>query len=200
MPKRFVHTHVHSDYSLLEGTAKIDALVAAAVADEQPALALTDHGNLCGAVEFYASCRKAGIKPLVGTEVYVAPRSRRDRERNPVAGFNLVLLAQNETGYRNLIKLSTRSHTEGFYYVPRVDKELLGALGDGLIAQSADLWGEPGYYARHDETDRALRAAEEMRDLFGDRYYLEIQRNGREGQKRVNAQILDISARTGIPS
>ncbi|MDJ0976141.1 MAG: DNA polymerase III subunit alpha [Planctomycetota bacterium] len=199
MPKRFVHTHVHSDYSLLEGTAKITDLVAAAVADEQPALALTDHGNLCGAVEFYSHCKKAGIKPLIGSEVYVAPRSRRDRERNPVSGFNLVLLAQNEVGYRNLIKLSTRSFTEGFYYVPRVDKTLLAELGQGLIAQSSDLWGEPGYYARHDETDRARRAAEEMRDIFGDRYYLEIQRNGREGQKRVNAQILEIAEATGIP-
>ncbi|MFV1958714.1 MAG: PHP domain-containing protein, partial [Planctomycetota bacterium] len=104
----FVHTHVHSDYSLLDGAAKIPDLVAAAVRCDQPALALTDHGNLCGAIEFYQTCRKHGLSPLVGLEAYLAPHGRKDRERNPVAAFHLVLLAQDEQGYRNLIKLSSR--------------------------------------------------------------------------------------------
>ncbi len=195
----FVHTHVHSDYSLLDGAAKIKDLVASAVRYEQPALALTDHGNLCGAIEFYKACRKQGVKPLVGLEAYLAPHSRRDRERNPVAAFHLILLAQNETGYRNLIKLSSRAFTEGFYYVPRIDKELLAAHSEGLIAQSACLSGEPSYYARHDDLKRATHAAREMKEILGDRYYLELQRNGCEGQAKVNETLIKIGRAEGIP-
>ncbi|MHC5009989.1 MAG: DNA polymerase III subunit alpha, partial [Planctomycetota bacterium] len=199
MVRPFVHTHVHSDYSLLDGAAKIPALVGAAARFDQPALALTDHGNLCGAIEFYRACKKKGVKPIIGIEAYLAPRSRRDRERNPVAAHHLILLAQNETGYRNLIKLSTRSFTEGFYYVPRIDKELLSELNEGLIAQSACLSGEPSYYARHDDLARATQAAVDMRDIFGDRYYLELQRNGCDGQEKVNQALLKIGAENGIP-
>ena len=110
-----------------------------------------------------------------------------------------MLLAQNETGYRNLIKLSTRSYTEGFYYAPRVDKELLGQLNEGIIAQSACLSGEPSYYARHGDLARATRAAVDMRDIFGDRYYLELQRNGCDGQEEVNQALLRIGRENGIP-
>jgi DNA polymerase-3 subunit alpha len=198
MPPGFVHTHVHSDYSLIDGAAKVRDLVAAAARDDQPALALTDHGNLCGAIEFYKACRKAGVKPLVGIEAYLAPRSRFDRQRNPVAAHHVILIAQDLTGYRNLIKLSTRSFTEGFYYVPRMDKELLSAHNEGLLCQSACLSGEPSYYARHDDRRRALEAATEMRDIFGDRYYLEIQRNGTEGQEPVNEILLDIAREQAI--
>ncbi len=198
-PRDFVHTHVHSDYSLLDGAAKIPDLVGAAARFSQPALALTDHGNLCGAIEFYRECRQQGVKPLVGIEAYLAPHSRFDRERNPVAAFHVILLAQNQTGYRNLIKLSTRSFTEGFYYVPRIDKELLSELGEGLIAQSACLSGEPSYWARHDDVARARKAAGEMRDVFGDRYYLELQRNGCEGQEKVNQVLLALGRELGIP-
>jgi DNA polymerase-3 subunit alpha len=199
MSRTFVHTHVHSDYSLLDGAAKVRDLVAAAARHEQPALALTDHGNLCGAVDFDKTCQKAGIKPLVGIEAYVAPHSRFDRQKNPVAAHHLILIAQDETGYRNLIKLSTRSFTEGFYYVPRIDKELLAAHADGLICQSACLSGEAAYYARHDDARRATQAALEMRDIFGDRYYLEIQRNGTEGQEPVNQILLAIARAHDIP-
>ena len=143
MARTFVHTHVHSDYSLIDGAAKVKDLVAAAVRCEQPALALTDHGNMCGAIDFYKTCRKEGINPLVGIEAYLAPQSRFDRQKNPVAAHHLILMAQNETGYRNLIKLSSRAFTEGFYYVPRMDKELLAAHSEGLITQSACLSGEP---------------------------------------------------------
>ncbi|MFO0933055.1 MAG: PHP domain-containing protein [Planctomycetota bacterium] len=142
----FVHTHVHSHYSLLDGASQVDDLVAAAAKAGQPALALTDHGNLCGAISFYKACKAAGIKPLVGLEAYLAPKSRFDRAKNPVSAHHLILIAMNQTGYRNLIKLSSRSFTEGFYYVPRVDKELLAAHHEGIIAQSACLSGEPCYY------------------------------------------------------
>jgi DNA polymerase-3 subunit alpha len=199
MARTFVHTHVHSDYSLLDGAAKIDDLVAAAARFEQPALALTDHGNLSGAIEFYKACKAKGVKPLVGIEAYLAPRSRFDREKNPVAAHHVILLAQDLTGYRNLIRLSTKAYTEGFYYVPRIDKELLAQHHGGLIAQSACLSGEPSYYARHDDLDRAARAAGEMKAIFGDRYYLELQRNGCDGQEKVNQALRKIGAALGIP-
>ncbi len=195
----FVHTHVHSDHSLLDGAAKVSDLVRAAVRYEQPALALTDHGNLCGAIDFYKQARKAGIQPILGIEAYLAPRSRHDREKNPVAAHHVILLAQDRTGWRNLIKLSTRSFTEGFYYVPRIDRELLAAHNEGIICQSACLSGEPSYYARHDDLARATQAALEMKEIFGDRYYLELQRNGTEGQEPVNQALLQIARRSGIP-
>jgi DNA polymerase-3 subunit alpha len=197
--RTFVHTHVHSDYSLLDGAAKVEDLVAAAARFEQPALALTDHGNLCGAIEFYKACKAQGVKPILGLEAYLAPRSRFDREKNPVAAHHLILLAQDLEGWRNLIKLSTRSFTEGFYYVPRIDKELLARCSGGLIAQSACLSGEPSYYARHDDLARATHAAAEMQSIFGDRYYLELQRNGCAGQEQVNVALRAIARELGIP-
>jgi DNA polymerase-3 subunit alpha len=199
MPRTFVHTHVHSDYSLIDGAAKVADLVAAAARCEQPALALTDHGNLCGAIDFYKTARRQGVKPLVGIEAYLAPHSRHDRQKNPVAAHHVILLAQDERGYRNLIKVSSRAFTEGFYYVPRVDKELLAAHNAGLICQSACLSGEVAYYARHDDLPRATHAAMEMHDIFGDRYYLEIQRNGTEGQEKVNQVLLRIARDQGLP-
>jgi len=152
----------------------------------------------CGAIDFYKTARKAGIKPLVGIEAYLAPQSRLDRQKNPVAAHHVILLAQNETGYRNLIKLSSRAFTEGFYYVPRLDKELLAAHNEGLICQAACLSGEPSYYANHDDVARATQAALEMREIFGDRYYLEIQRNGTDGQEKVNQALLTIGREQGI--
>jgi DNA polymerase-3 subunit alpha len=195
----FVHTHVHSDYSLLDGAAKVEDLVESAAKCEHPALALTDHGNLCGAIEFYKACVAKGVKPIVGLEAYLAPKSRHDRQRNPVAAHHLILLAMNETGYRNLIKLSTRSYTEGFYYVPRIDKELLSRHSEGLIAQSACLSGEPDYYLRCGDLPRAVQAAAEMKAIFGDRYYLELQRNGCDGQEPVNQGLVQIARELSIP-
>ncbi len=199
MPPAFVHTHVHSHYSLLDGAAQVDDLVASAARFEQPALALTDHGNLCGAIEFYKACRAKGIKPIVGLEAYLAPRSRFDRAKNPVAAHHLILLAMNATGYRNLIKLSSRSFTEGFYYVPRVDKELLARHSEGIIAQSACISGEPCYYLRCGDRARAVQAAAEMKTIFGDRYYLELQRNGCDGQEEVNQGLISIARELKIP-
>ncbi|MCC7136967.1 MAG: DNA polymerase III subunit alpha [Planctomycetes bacterium] len=195
----FVHTHVHSHYSLLDGAAQVADLVAAAARYEQPALALTDHGNLCGAVEFYKACKAKGVKPILGLEAYLAPKSRFDRTKNPVVAHHLILLAMNETGYRNLIKLSSRSFTEGFYYVPRVDKELLAAHHEGIIAQSACLSGEPSYYVRNGDLARAAQGAGEMKAIFGDRYYLELQRNGCDGQEEVNQGLVRIAREQRIP-
>ncbi|MFM8385347.1 MAG: DNA polymerase III subunit alpha [Planctomycetia bacterium] len=198
--RTFVHTHVHSDYSLLDGAAKVEDLVEAAARFEQPALALTDHGSLSGAIEFYKACKAKGVKPLLGLEAYLAPRSRRDREKNPVAAHHVILIAQDLVGWRNLMTLSSASYLEGFYYVPRVDKELLARHHQGLIVQSACLSGEPSYYARHDDLTRARQAAAEMQAIFGDRYYLELQRNGCEGQEKVNQALLGISRELGIPT
>src|SRR5205814_111767 len=155
--------------------------------------------NLCGAIEFYKACRARGVKPIIGLEAYLAPKSRFERAKNPVVAHHLILLAMNETGYRNLIKLSSRSFTEGFYYHPRIDKELLSAHHEGLIAQSACLAGEPCYYLRNGDPARAAVAAGEMRDLFGDRYYLELQRNGCDGQEEVNEGLRRIARELSIP-
>jgi DNA polymerase III subunit alpha len=195
----FVHTHVHSHYSLLDGAAQVADLVKAAAACGQPALALTDHGNLAGSIEFYKACVEAGVKPILGLEAYLAPRSRHDRTKNPVVAHHLILLAQNLAGWKNLLKLSSRSFTEGFWYVPRLDKELLAKHSEGLIAQSACLSGEPCYYLRCGDRARAVQAAAEMKAIFGDRYYLEIQRNGCDGQEEVNQGLLSIGRELRIP-
>src|SRR3990167_10977752 len=143
MAAPFVHLHVHSHYSLLDGVPQLPDLVKAAKAAGSDALALTDSGNLYGAIEFYNQCKKAGIKPIIGVDFYVAARTRTDRDaRLDNRRARLVLLAQNEAGWKNLIKLVTRSHLEGFYYKPRVDRELLAEHADGLVCLSPFFSGE----------------------------------------------------------
>ncbi len=143
MSGEFVHLHNHSDYSLLDGAMKTRAMVAKAAADGQPALALTDHGNLFGAVEFYLECRKKGLRPILGMEAYVT-RDRHDRSGKDAArNHHTVLLARNRRGWQNLIRLATAGFLEGFYYKPRIDKALLAAHSEGLVALSACLGGEP---------------------------------------------------------
>ncbi len=179
----FVHLHGHSTYSLLDGACRIGNLARAAARDGAPALALTDHGNLFGAIEFYQACRKEGVKPLLGFEAYVAPKSRHDRERNPVAAWHLTLLARNNAGWKNLIKLSSAGYLDGFYYVPRIDRELLAQHAEGLIVLSGCLSSETSYWLRRGETAKAREAASFYRDLFGENYYLEIQRHGIEDEQ-----------------
>ena len=141
-PEPFVHLHTHTEFSLLDGAARIGELVAGASAMGQPAIAITDHGVLYGAVDFYAQATAAGIKPIIGCEMYMAPRSRRDRDaRSDRDPSHLVLLAASDTGYRNLIRLVSTAHLEGHYYKPRIDKELLAAHSEGLICLSACLGG-----------------------------------------------------------
>ena len=206
----FVHLHNHSDFSLLDGASRLDLLVNTALDMEMPALALTDHGNLFGALKFYNTVKnknksreKAGkylLNPIIGCEVYVAKESRRKKTGGGDQSNHLVLLAENDEGYRNLTKLVSFGYLEGFYYKPRIDKELLNQYCKGLIACSACLKGAVAQKLAMNQQDDALREANELRDIFGDgNFYLELQDHGLEGQRRVNPLLVDISRKTGIP-
>ncbi len=201
LPSDFVHLHLHSEYSLLDGACRIDDLIKKAVELNMPSLGLTDHGVMYGSMEFYLKCKKAGINPVIGCEVYVATRTRQQRESHKLDGSNhLVLLAENETGYRNLIKLVSLASLEGFYYKPRVDKELLNKYSEGLICLSACLGGEVPEHCLSDALDKARYAASEYREIFGrDNYYLEIQDHQLEKQKIVNEQLKQLSADLNLP-
>ncbi|MDR3710768.1 MAG: DNA polymerase III subunit alpha [Capsulimonadaceae bacterium] len=199
--KDFVHLHLHSEYSLLDGACRIDDLIKKAEELEMPAIGLTDHGVMYGAMEFYQKCKKHKIKPIVGCEVYVANRSRKQRENKNLDGSNhLVLLAQNETGYKNLIKLVSIASIDGFYYKPRVDKELLHQYSEGLICLSACLGGEVPEHCLANALDKARYAASEYREIFGkDNYYLEIQDHTLEPQRIVNEQLRQLSTDLSLP-
>jgi DNA polymerase-3 subunit alpha len=198
----FVHLHVHTQYSLLDGGIRLKDLFEKAQAFKLPAVAMTDHGNLFGVVDFYKQARKAGVKPIIGCEVYVAPKSRWDKEGGSAQeqAYHLVLLCKNEKGYRNLLKLVTQAHFEGFYYKPRIDKELLRQHHQGLIALSACLHGEVPRYLLQNDPERALETARELAGIFEpDRFYLELQDGGIPEQKTVNAGLLEIGRRLGLP-
>ncbi|MEK7509450.1 MAG: DNA polymerase III subunit alpha [Patescibacteria group bacterium] len=175
MSARFVHLHTHSHYSLLEALPKIPELVAAAKADGQEALALTDNGNLYGAIEFYKEAKKAGLKPIIGVDFYVAPRTRFDKEhRVDDRHFRLVLLAKNEVGYRNLIHLVSKSHLEGFYYRPRIDRELMEHFQDGLIAILPSFGGEHARHLKDGMHEKAEEALASYKKLYGSDLYVEV--------------------------
>lgn len=197
----FAHLHCHTQYSLLDGAIRIDDLIETTKSFGQEAIAITDHGVLYGALEFYDKAQKAGIKPIIGCEMYVAPRDMATKE--PLVGlpknYHLVLLAQNEQGYHNLIKLVSAAHIKGFYYKPRVDRNLLAEYSSGLIAMSACLQGEVPYWLLRGNEDKALDALEFYRSTFDGRFYLEIQNNGIEDQNRVNELLMDISKRYDLP-
>ncbi len=203
MSAPFVHLHNHSEYSLLDGACRVDRLVERAARYEMPALALTDHGNLFGAVEFYDKAIAAGIKPILGCEVYVAHGSRLDRSRAPDgkgAYDHLVLLARNREGYKNLAKLSSAGYLEGFHYKPRIDKELLARHAGGLLCLSACLRGEVPQLVVAGDMDGARRAAAWYRDLFGaDHYFLEIQDHGLADEKTAASGILALGRELEIP-
>ena len=197
----FVHLHCHSEYSLLDGANRIDDLIARAKLYEQPALAITDHGNMHAAWEFQEKARKAGIKPIVGMEAYVANGSRRGRAR-PVGGrayYHLVLLARDPVGYKNLIKLSSLAYTEGFYAKPRLDRELLARYSEGLIVSSACLAGEVATHLMSDRLDEARETAAWYAETFRDRYYLEVQAHGSDGQSALNEKIFALAGDIGLP-
>lgn len=184
----FVHLHCHSQYSLLDAASKIPDLVKRAVELKFPALAITDHGNLFGAISFYEEAMRQGIKPIIGIEAYVAPQSRFDKTAHGIkeASFHLTILARNEIGYHNLIKLTTASYLEGFYYKPRIDKELLAKHSEGLIGLSGCLKGEIPYYAWNEQTDKAKAAIQGFIDIFGkENFYLEIMNQGIEAQFKL---------------
>jgi DNA polymerase-3 subunit alpha len=197
----FVHLHVHSEYSLLDGACRVRDLVARAAEMGFKAVAVTDHGAMYGVVNFFKEAVKAGVKPIIGCEVYVAPRSRFDMEHGPDSGRNhLVLLCKNETGYKNLCLLVSRSYTEGFYIKPRIDMELLRGHSEGLVALTACLAGEIPQLLLAGSYDAAKEKALEMRALFGpDSYYLELQDHGIKEQKTVNDGLIRIHEETGIP-
>ena len=197
----FVHLHLHTEYSLLDGACRIEQLLDTAQARGDKAVAITDHGVMYGAVDFYKAAKKRGIKPIIGCEVYVAQRSRFDRTRE-LDGENrhLVLLCENNEGYQNLIHLVSLAWTEGFYSKPRVDMELLQKYHTGLIALSACLAGEIPRALSANDYPAAKEAALRYASIFGeDHFYLELQDHGLAEQKRVNPGILRISRETGIP-
>ncbi len=198
----FVHLHVHSHYSLLDGGSSVEMLVHQARKLGMEALALTDHGNLFGAIEFYRACKDVGIKPILGMEAYIAPTSRFDRSSGNIseASYHLLLLAMNETGFRNLMRLSSRAYMEGFYYRPRVDRELLRELNEGLICTTACLGGEVPAALLAGRIDHARRVAGEYLEIFGpDRFFIEVQNQGVEDQARVNPLLVDLAGELGVP-
>ncbi len=197
----FIHLHVHSQYSLLDGAIRFEEAFDLAKKYRMNALALTDHGNMFGAVEFYQMAIKHGIKPIVGCEVYVSPGSRFEKKTGVGEGnYHLTLLVKNETGYYNLLKLVSLAHLEGFYYKPRVDKGLLRQYNEGLIALSGCLKGEVAAHASRGELKKALQSAEDYRRIFGDRrFFIEIQNNGVEGQLQVNERLLEVGHELSLP-
>ena len=198
----FVHLHCHTEYSLLDGAIKIRDLCARAVDFGCPAAAITDHGNLFGAIDFYTTAKSYGIKPIVGCEVYVAPthRTRKDARSASEAGYHLVLLAQNQEGYHNLIKLVSQSNLDGFYYKPRIDKELLAKWNTGLIALSACLKGEiPVKLMQGKSLEEVKETVAQYTNFFPGRFYLELQANGIPEQEKLNVRLLDLAKTCDLP-
>lgn len=198
----FTHLHVHTEYSLLDGSSKIKELVARVKELGMDSIAITDHGVMYGVIDFYRAAKEAGIKPIIGCEIYVAPGSRFDREsvKGEDRYYHMVLLAKNDLGYHNLMKIVSRGFTEGFYYKPRVDYEVLEQFHEGIIALSACLAGEIPSLIRKGQYEEAKKTALKYRDLFGeDSFYLELQDHGLSEQRDVNNSLLRMSKETGIP-
>ena len=199
----FVHIHTHSHYSLLDGLTKIDELVRTAKESGAPAVALTDHGTMYGTIEFYKECKKQGVKPIIGVEAYYAPNSRHDKvtRTDERSSYHLILLARNNVGYKNLIKLVSLAHIEGFYYKPRIDWEILSKYSEGLMASTACLGGEIPKLILSGKIDRARERILEFNELLGqDNFYLEIMPHFElEGQKEVNEQMIKFSRELNIP-
>lgn len=197
----FVHLHVHTAYSLLDGACKIDDLVRKAKEMDMPALAITDHGVMYGIIDFFKAAKKHGVKPIIGCEVYVAPRTRWDKTvGKDDSPYHLVLLAENQEGYHNLIKLVSKAWVEGFYYKPRVDKEILAQHSKGLIALSGCLAGEVANLVLYGQLAIAKERALEYEAIFGKgNFFLEIQDHGLSEQRIVNSGLIEISQTTGIP-
>lgn len=201
MSKDFVHLHNHTEYSLLDGACRIKEFVSRAAELNMPALAITDHGVLYGAIDFYREAKKQGIKPIIGCEMYVAPRSRLDKDnRRDDHPFHLVLLCKNQTGYHNLLQLLSRSYIEGFYYKPRIDMELLHKYHEGLIAMTACLAGEIPSLLLQGKRNEAYEKARAYEAIFGrGNFYLELQDHGIAEEQRVCLELAEMSEATGIP-
>ncbi|MGB9720805.1 MAG: DNA polymerase III subunit alpha [bacterium] len=201
--KSFIHLHNHTEYSLLDGAMGIEELVKLAHKYEMDTLAITDHGNLYGVIEFYKTAKARGIKPIIGMETYVAVGSRKDQSRDskiPESSFHLTLLCENETGYRNLIKLSSLAYLEGFYYKPRIDKELLSSYHSGLIGLSGCFKGEIPYRINMGDMNGAETAIQEYQEILGkDNFYIEIMRLGLRHEEETNSKLLELSQKYDAP-
>ena len=210
----FTHLHVHTEFSMLDGAARLDEMVAKAVADGQPAIGMTDHGNMYGTLEFYKECRKQGIKPIIGTEAYMAHdhRSERPTRRGRVDDsggdteggkklyYHLTLLAENDVGYRNLIQLSSLAFLEGYYYKPRIDWELIERYSDGLIATTGCLGGQVLQSMLNGDDQGALEKAARLQDIFGkDNLFVELQDHGIAAQHETNPKLVEIAKKIGAP-
>jgi DNA polymerase-3 subunit alpha len=199
MADKFVHLHVHTHYSLLDGACKIPDLVRRTKEVGMDSLAITDHGCMFGVIEFFNECKKQGVKPIVGMEAYMAPGDRREKNANAHAAYHLLLLAQNVEGYHNLLKLSSTSYRDGFYHKPRIDKQVLKEFSSGLIATSACLGGEiPSAFMKRD-AKAAKEIAETYLQIFGpDRFFIEVQKQGIPEQDMVNPELADLAKRLGV--
>jgi DNA polymerase-3 subunit alpha len=205
--QHFTHLHCHSHYSLLDGASSIDRLVERTVELGMNALAITDHGNLHGALEFYQAAKAAGINPVIGYEAYIAPGSRfqKDAGSQKDSSYHLTLLARDKTGFANLLELATKAFLEGFYFKPRIDREILEAHSEGIICLSGCLSSEfnRSLIGSSREQRESLQQAKEIagwfQKLFGDRYFIEIQDNGLAVQRQVTEAALEISRELGIP-
>ena len=196
----FVHLHVHSEYSLLDGMCRVSELSKRAKELGMKAIAITDHGVMYGVVNFYEACVKEGIKPIIGCEVYMAPRSRFEKEAGKDDKyFHLTLLAKNKKGYENLIKLDSLAFTEGYYYKPRIDHDLLEQYHEGLICLSGCLAGEINQAFLNGNNDEAERLAKWYKDLFGEDFYLEVQNNGLPEQVQANQKLVELARKLDIP-
>ncbi|MFO0971577.1 MAG: DNA polymerase III subunit alpha [Candidatus Saccharimonadales bacterium] len=203
----FVHLHNHTQYSLLDGLTKIPKLVEFVKEDGMQAVAMTDHGTLSGAIDFYKTAKGAGVKPLIGIETYVASRGHKDKDpQKDKARFHLILIAMNNTGYQNLMRLSTIANLDGYYYYPRIDHELLELYNEGLIVTSACMGGEVGNALKNGQFEQAEEVAKWYKSVFGDRYYLEIQDHGHPDnllhnseQQTINEAVLQLGKKLDIP-
>ncbi|MBI3928829.1 MAG: DNA polymerase III subunit alpha [Armatimonadetes bacterium] len=196
----FVHLHCHTEYSLLDGCNRIPDMVARAVELGMPALSMTDHGVMYGTVQFYKACKKAGIKPLIGCEVYVAPRGLTDRDpRLDSRPYHFTLLAQNDRGYRNLLKLVSKAHLEGYYYKPRVDRELLACHSEGIVALSGCLRGEVNCALLEGDIELARRRLGELRDIYRDNLFVELMDHGLPEQKKTNIDLIRLARDMKLP-
>jgi len=199
---KFVHLHTHTEYSLLDGAARVEALIERAHKLKMPALAITDHGNMFGAIEFYKHAYKIGIKPIIGCELYIAPESRLDKStgNSVITNYHGVCLVRNEEGYKNLMKLVSIGYTEGFYYKPRVDRETLASCSKGLIFMSGCIKGEIASLILRGQDKMARERAQEFQKMFGeDNFYLELHSHGMKEEVIVNQHLIGMSVDMSIP-
>ena len=198
MSAGLVHVHVHSQYSLLDGAIRVADLLDKCKEYNMDSVAITDHGAMYGALEFYVKAKKADIKPIIGCEFYIAPGDRRDKKASGITAYHIILLAMNATGYKNLMKMASIAQFEGFYYKPRIDMEVLTAHSEGLIALTACLKGEIPWLIRQNDMPGARQKTTEMLKIFGDRLYFELQENGIDEQKVVNQGLMQLSKEFGV--